>query len=540
MSQQPGLPVQVAPDPRRRRLFVIVWVFAALVLGLFLFASVSIYLLSAGRAYVQGEGLWSKGQKDAIYALSRYTLYGDDKDYQAYMSALAVNQGDRRARLELEKPYPDLKVAYDGFLQGRNHPNDIEGMIFLFRKFRTVPHIARAIAIWTEADQHIEELTDVGARIRATASLAALSPEQGRDFLTELDVINGKLTPLEDDFSYTLGLAARDMTLLILIVMSVVVAVLLVGAFQFSRRLVLQNEAFQDALRQSKDQLKDVLQYAPMPIAITRIADGAVVYMNDHGMAQFKITATDLPNVQPRDFYANSGDRDRVMASLQATGKVQDLEVQLKDAHGVTFWVQYSSQRITYDGLDCVLTALVDIDEKKRAHEDLQYRAYHDGLTGLPNRAMFMDALKRTAGRMERKRGMFSILFIDLDHFKEVNDELGHDMGDLLLQQVTQRIQSCVRGSDLVARLGGDEFVVLIEAHDDADSARRIAKKILEALEAAYDLCGQAAHVTASIGISRFPQDGNEIGNLLNAADLAMYQAKNLGKNNVQFYKPEA
>ncbi|MBC7917285.1 MAG: sensor domain-containing diguanylate cyclase [Rhodoferax sp.] len=540
MSQQSSLSLQAAPDPRRRRLFAIVWVFAALVVGLFLFASFSIQLLSAGRAYVQGEGLWSKGQKDAIYALSRYTLYGDEEDYQTYLSALAVNQGDRRARLELEKPHPDLKMAYDGLLQGRNHPDDIDGMIFLFRKFRKVPDIDKAISIWTQADHHIEELTDVGMRIRAASSLAVLSPGQVRDFLSELHAINAKLTPLEDEFSFTLGRAARDMTLLILIVMSVVVTVLLVGAFKFSRRMVLQNEAFQDALRRNKNQLRDVLQHAPMPIVITRFADKSVVYMNDHGLAQFKITQDDLAGMRPSDLYANPADRNRIMEALQATGKVQDMEVQLKDARGDSFWVQYSSQRLSYDGEDCLLTALVDIDEKKRAHDDLQYRAYHDVLTGLPNRAMFMDSLKRTRGRMERIHGMFSILFIDLDHFKEVNDALGHDMGDLLLQQVTQRIQSCVRGSDLVARLGGDEFVVLIEAHDDADNALRIAQKIVQTLEAAYDLAGQTARVTASIGISRFPQDGDEIGDLLNFADLAMYQAKDLGKNNVQFYKPEA
>ncbi len=540
MSQQTSLPMQMVPDERRRRLFVIVWIFVALVLGVFIFASVSIHLLSAGRAYVEGEGLWSKGQKDAIYALSRYTLYTDEVDYQTYLSALAVNQGDRRARLELEKPNPDLNVAYAGLLQGRNHPDDINGMILLFRQFRWVPDIDKAIAIWAMADQHIEELTEVGTRIRAVSNLGSLSPEQERHFLSELHAINAKLTPLEDDFSYALGRAAREMALLIQLVMFALVMALLVGAYVFSRRLVLQNEAFQDALRQSKDQLKNVLQYAPTPIVISRSADEAVVYMNDHGMAQFKVAPTDLAGMRPRDFYVNPADRDRFMALLRDSGKVHDLEMQLKDAEGVTFWVQYSSRRISYDGQDCVMTTLVNVDEKKRVHDDLRYRAYHDVLTGLPNRAMFMDSLKRTLGRMERKHGMFSILFIDLDHFKEVNDALGHEMGDLLLQQVAQRIQSSVRASDLVVRFGGDEFVVLIEEHDDADVARRIAQKILDALGLVYDLCGHAAHVTCSIGISRFPQDGSELDSLLSSADLAMYQAKTLGKNNLQFYKPVA
>lgn len=530
LSAQAKLPV-------KRRLFAVVWVFVALVIGLFLFAFSSIHLLSAVRAYVGAEGLWSKGQKDAIYALSRYTLYAEDADYAAYLSALSVNQGDEQARLELRKDNPDMALAYAGFLQGRNHPDDINGMIYLFKTFRQLPDIDKAIRIWTEADVQIAKLRLVGDRIRVASTSGPIAVPAQREFLRELHDINRSLTPLEDDFSYTLSEAARKFTVVILLSMCVLVTVFLTLAYWFSRRLVLQNDAIHEALHQGELQLQRILRFAPLPMLIVRSEDERLVYANEHARTQFQMGDTPLMNFNARDFYVNAEDRDHFMDALKAIGYVRDQEIQLKDTHGKPFWALYSSQRMYYEGHACVMSALVNVDERKRAHDEMSYRAYHDTLTGLPNRAMFMDALKRSLHRLERNQGVMSLLFIDLDHFKSVNDTLGHEMGDLLLQQVAQRVGSCVREGDLLARLGGDEFVVLVEGHSDPHS---MAQKILEVLRPDYDLQGRMAQVTASIGISCFPQDGAEINGLLSAADFAMYQAKTAGRDGVQFYKNPA
>jgi diguanylate cyclase (GGDEF)-like protein/PAS domain S-box-containing protein len=521
------------PVRKRRRLFVVVWIFVSVVVGVFVLTCLSISLLSAVRAYVQGEGLWSKGQKDAIYALTRYTLYAKETDYASYQAALAVNLGDRQARIELEKPSPDYDVARAGFLQGRNHPNDIDSMVFLFRHFRRLPDIDKAIAIWAAADRHIEQLTLVGERIHTATQAGPLSPEQVRQFLLQLHAINDQLTPLEDNFSYTLGEAARKYTHVNLVLVFVAVLIMLTLAYWTSRRLLLQFELTQEVLRQGEAQVRSVLQFAPLPIVIVRLSDEAVMYVNDRMRSEFGLGDRTLNNLRPRDFYVNSADRDQLITALQATGRVSDLELLLKDAHGKVFWALYSSQRIHFGGHDCVMTALLNVDERKRAHDELQYRAYHDALTGLPNRAMFMDALKRTLHRMERSGGATSLLFIDLDHFKTVNDRLGHEVGDLLLQQVAQRIEDCVREGDLVARLGGDEFVVLVEGHDDP---QRMAEKILSVLRPEYQLGDHAVRITASIGVSCFPQDGTELNSLLSAADFAMYQAKTSGRDGLQFY----
>jgi diguanylate cyclase (GGDEF)-like protein len=531
--------VPVLPQDQPRRLIVIAWMFASVVVALFIFAYVNISLLGAVRAYVQGESLWSKAQKDAVYALSRYALYADEADYNTYLFALAVNQGDSLARQELSKPQADLEVAHQGFAQGRNHVQDIPGMVFLFRHMRWMPDMERAISLWEAADQHIMDITRVGVRVRAAVLSGTLSKEQSQAFIAELHGINTTLTPLTDAFSFTLGQAARYYTYMVRLLMCAMVLVLLVCSWRFAHRLVRQHESMQAALQRGKSQLENVLQFAPLPLFITRVSDEAIVYLNAPAMAQFKVSWDDAIRMNPRDFYVDGADRDRLIDAARETGTVRGLELHLKDASGKPFWAQYSSQRVHYGGHECLMTALINIDEKKQVHDDLQYRAYHDELTGLPNRAMFMDVLKRALARMERKQGMCSILFLDLDHFKAVNDQLGHEMGDLLLRQVAQRIQACVRSSDMVARLGGDEFLILIEEHDGDAEVRNIAQKILDAVVPVYNLNGQQAEVTASVGISRYPQDGADLNRLIKTADLAMYQAKTHGKNNVQFYRPD-
>jgi diguanylate cyclase (GGDEF)-like protein/PAS domain S-box-containing protein len=533
MATAPGISAPSLAPMRRGRLSAVIWVYVGVVVGLFFLACFSVYLLSAVRAYVGGEGLWSKGQKDALHALARYTLGADELDYVAYRKALAVNQGDRQARIELEKAAPDFALAEAGLLQGRNHPDDVAGMVFLVHWFASLPELRHALSIWADADAHIDKLTQLGDAIHGAVQAGPLSPAQVTQFLQDLQTLNEEITPLEDDFSYTLGSAARKYSQVVVLTMLVVMLLMLALAYLYSRRMLRHFEMAQDLLHASEAQLQSVLQLAPIPIIIVRQADEKLLYLNDHGRQQFGIGGADLSAFKARDFYASSAGRDALIAAIQATGQVRDMEIQLKDRDGKPFWAWCSSQGVRYEGQDCVLTALLDVDERKRTHEELRYQAYHDALTGLPNRAMFMDAVKRSLHRLERSGGSGSLLFVDLDHFKAVNDELGHEMGDLLLQQVARRIQDCVREGDLVARLGGDEFVVLVEGPDDT---HRMAEKILEVLRPDYPLGPHRVQVSASIGVSRFPDDGSELDVLLSAADSAMYQVKTSGRDGVQFY----
>jgi diguanylate cyclase (GGDEF)-like protein len=166
----------------------------------------------------------------------------------------------------------------------------------------------------------------------------------------------------------------------------------------------------------------------------------------------------------------------------------------------------------------------------------VEYLAYHDGLTGLPNRSLFGKLLGQSISEARRYDRPLAVAFLDLDRFKQINDTLGHDAGDQLLREVAKRLQGCVRGSDTVARLGGDEFVVLLLDLGDPKYAALIAQKILVAVAKPITLLGHEFRVTASVGISVYPQDGFDEQTLTKNADVAMYQAKAEGKNNFQFY----
>jgi diguanylate cyclase (GGDEF)-like protein len=175
--------------------------------------------------------------------------------------------------------------------------------------------------------------------------------------------------------------------------------------------------------------------------------------------------------------------------------------------------------------------------EAKLVHaQRVEYLAYHDGLTSLPNRSLFSKLLSQRIGEAQLQHRHLAVAFLDLDRFKQINDTLGHEAGDQLLQEVALRLRSCVRSSDTIARLGGDEFVALLPVLDDAKYAAIVAQKILSVVSKPFTLIGQEFRITASIGISTYPQDGRDEQTLTKNADIAMYQAKAEGKNNFQFY----
>ncbi len=177
-----------------------------------------------------------------------------------------------------------------------------------------------------------------------------------------------------------------------------------------------------------------------------------------------------------------------------------------------------------------------DITRRKQDEAQIQRQANFDALTGLPNRSLFADRLAHSLRSARRENWLVALLFIDLDHFKSINDTLGHVVGDNLLQQVAKRLRSCVRESDTVARFGGDEFVVLLDDIKKASIAAKTAKKIIAALQVPFDLDGREGYIGASIGITLFPTDGQDGDTLLRNADMAMYRAKSAGRNNYQFF----
>src|SRR5690606_27242756 len=177
-----------------------------------------------------------------------------------------------------------------------------------------------------------------------------------------------------------------------------------------------------------------------------------------------------------------------------------------------------------------------DVTDRRKAQNRLHHIAFHDELTGLPNRSYFQESLRRAMQEGHVLNRRVAVLFMDLDKFKTVNDSLGHAIGDELLVLVAKRLQACVRDYDMVSRMGGDEFTAVLTDLPSAESAAIVAEKIIRALSTPFELHGNTLRISTSIGIPVFPRDGESIGVLLKNADTAMYHAKSCGRNNFQYY----
>jgi diguanylate cyclase (GGDEF)-like protein/PAS domain S-box-containing protein len=523
--------------PRGRRLVVIVWLFVGIVVCLLIAAVYSVDLLSAGRAFVGAEGQWSRAQKDAAFHLSRYALTQDESEFEAFERAIAVPLGDRRARLELAKEHPDFAAVHAGFVAGRTHPADIDAMVTLYRRFRNFPPVQQAAFLWERADSHIDDLAAIGRELHKGGT--ALDDATRNDFVQRITLLNSTLERLEDAISATLGEAQRAAQSLLLAGMLSLAGVLLVAGIMVSQRFFAQNEKLQETLRESEAQLRHLVESAPMPLLIVRAGDQRLMYANERALQQFSLNVDSLQGHSLADFHVDPQVRSALPEALSRHGSLRDYEVHLKDSNGREFWLLLSAQPIRYGGIIGLLVALANIDDRKRMQEDMQRKAMHDPLTGLPNRAMFLESLDAAARKARRREGHFSVLFVDLDRFKEVNDSLGHAAGDQLLQSVSERLTAAVRQSDLVARLGGDEFVVLIEEHRGPEEVMIVAQKILNLLDRPILLDWREVTVSGSVGIATFPADGEDLETLVRNADAAMYQAKERGRNNFQFYSAE-
>jgi diguanylate cyclase (GGDEF)-like protein len=389
--------------------------FAGIVVCLMILANFSFGVLSSMRAYVGGESVWSKAQKDAVFHLQKYAAARMPEELYKFRSDITVYLGDHEARLEMDKPTPDINKVRREFIRGGNHPDDVDGMFNLYRRFHQVSYMQQAVRAWSAADRYMALLEDAGTTLQREIESASPNPARIQSVLAEVSTINDHLTPIENQFVDALSEASR-------------------ATYQWLQAIML----------------------AAAPALL---------------------------------------------------------------------------------GLGTALSMRI-LQQRRRADDRVHHIAFHDDLTSLPNRLMLNQRLDRALSRNRRTGSKLAILFMDLDRFKVINDSLGHEVGDVLLRQVADRLRSQSREGDTVARMGGDEFVVLIENRKNLNDISACARRLVEELSAPYLLGTKDCHVTLSIGISIFPSDGSDSQSLLKAADVAMYRAKELGRNNFQYYLP--
>jgi diguanylate cyclase (GGDEF)-like protein/PAS domain S-box-containing protein len=309
----------------------------------------------------------------------------------------------------------------------------------------------------------------------------------------------------------------------------------------WSFRDVTDRHRTEEALRDSEERYRLLFERSLAGVFRSTLG-GQLLECND---AFVRILGYDsreeLKSHKTTDFYLSEEDRAAFLRQIRPGGEVVNLEVCCRKKNGAPVWLLENVSLLKNEkGEETILQGtVVDISDRKRAEERVQHFAFHDNLTGLPNRLLFKDRLSQALARGRREGEGAAVLYMDIDQFKFVNDTLGHSVGDRLLQEVADRLRQCVRQEDTVGRVGGDEFILLLPGISLGKDAARVAEKILRAVSEPLRVDDRVLYITTSIGISLFPGDGDEPETLLRNADNAMYRAKDLGRNGYQLFTEE-
>ena len=345
-----------------------------------------------------------------------------------------------------------------------------------------------------------------------------------------------------DGFLYNSEPVADNLTWLYRVLIAATI-LLFGGAAVHVSLLARERRRAEETIRKGELRFRTMFEEAPMGIALIDSATGEFKDINPRyaeitGRSFEEIKSSHWTDITHPDDISKEVTQ---MAALNAGG-IPGFKTskRLMRPDGSVVWIDMSIAKIeTETGAHPHhLCMIEDVTEKKKSEAMIWQQANFDTLTQLPNRRMFHDRLDHDIVKCRRDGLRIAILFIDLDHFKEVNDTLGHHQGDILLVDAARRIRSCVRESDTVARLGGDEFTVILSELDEVNAVDKIAQKIIHVLQAPFQLGEEQAFVSASIGITLYPDDARDIDDLLKHADQAMYAAKGAGRNRFSYFTP--
>jgi diguanylate cyclase (GGDEF)-like protein/PAS domain S-box-containing protein len=286
-------------------------------------------------------------------------------------------------------------------------------------------------------------------------------------------------------------------------------------------------------LQTSEANLRALVDFSPAAMVVTRLASNTVMLANRRATAMFEVPLDEVQGQRTPDFWVNIGDRSRYLAILNAQGRVEELETQLRTRSGRVFWARLSAQRLRLGGEETLLATILDVTTQRETQDDLRLQATHDPLTGVFNRRQLEEVARKEVDRAHRHRRPLAVAMLDADHFKRVNDSYGHHAGDEVLRTIAKRCQGTLRTNDVLGRYGGEEFVVLFPETTLSD-AGVVAERLRAAIaDQPFDVGDRGLSVTVSLGVAAL-SDGLDLQRLLQKADAALYVAKQAGRNLVR------
>jgi len=515
----------------------------------------SVNALSAIRAYVAGHAVWTGAEGETLNELLRYSYNPTPEQLAQADQAIAIWAGDHTARLELLKAQPDNAAARRGLIAGKNHPDDIGGMIWLFRAMRAAPSWQAPLRFWAQADAQFERYLSI--RRQMVEDRALSSAPQAADWRAELRDIHAPISTLERSFSGAIDDDARKLTAYLQLFLCVSAAVLLLVGYGATRRILRRTDAMAAALSASERQAYE--EHERATVLLRSISD-AVIATDRHGRVQFLNAAAEQLTGWPA---SDAGGR-ALEEILQLSGGADSAALPMRDAVAqvlaeaqLTQLATHTAELVRRDGSivpiseraaplkhrDGEVIGLVivmrDVTPERRLADELRHQATHDALTGLPNRAHFEKSLDATLQRCRDGTRAYAAMFIDLDQFKIVNDTCGHHAGDELIRLVAGAIKHELPDGTLPARLGGDEFGLVLQncsLEQALDTAERI-RMAVERLRFVSE--GRTFIVHASVGLVHDDRSLRTVTDVLRAADRACYAAKEAGRNRVRIYRAD-
>lgn len=311
------------------------------------------------------------------------------------------------------------------------------------------------------------------------------------------------------------------------------------GKYMSTFEDITERVTIENALKESEEKFKSLVESSLAGVYI--IQDNVFKYANRrfaeiHGYSIEEM----IDRLGPRDMVIPEDlplVEKEIQARISNEKDTSNFTFRAKRKDGKTIHVEVFGSKMMYQGRPSIIGTLIDITEKVKAEEIIRHMAYHDTLTGLPNRALLFDRLQMAMAAAKRKKTKVAVMMIDLDRFKDVNDVFGHEAGDTFLKDIAKNIEGVIRKTDTVARMGGDEFLVVLADIKGIEDALLVSRKILHVSKKSFEKDGNDFYITASIGISIYPEDGLDSDTLIRKADIALYRAKNAGKDRAAVYK---
>ncbi|WP_164271813.1 EAL domain-containing protein [Stenotrophomonas sp. B1-1] len=489
-------------------------------------------LQAASTAWIAGQGHWSRGQQEATSALSRYLVRGQLIDLNDAERALQLPLGDLHARLALEQPEPDEASARAGFLRGGNAKGDVARLVFSFRHARDFGAFRDATTLWRQTDPGVLAMQALISELRQRHHEGPLTVQARDAYLQRLRDIDQTLQGQAKAFSQALLDMSRAVRIATLVVGGVSVLGITLMAIALARRVGKDMGEHESRFRAAFYQANvGMLKLDAQGRVIE--ANQAIADILDYRRDQL-LQATFAELLMEGELVLDE------QGQIDWERQLRPGELRFRRRDGSLVWGRWSGTGVRTPGRGLSVFAIIeDVSQHHALAREIEHHASHDPLTGLINRREIERLLENALLQVRSEGGVHSLCYINLDHFKLVNDSFGHAAGDQMLRGFAEYLIGAVRDGDWVGRLGADEFAVFL-ARASQDEAKRVLQRLLRNLgQATFPISEGSPQLSCSIGVVEVTADAQDVNWLMSAADSACYAAKQAGRNRIHCFNED-